>query len=160
MISTQSLVPFGTNPNVIQGYCTTTNDRLGNVDITFENVGTNTAYITLKEFVRVAGVSTAGIPNGGYTATASDVHGNVLTGITVAPSGVETISLVSLSNKIGFFGSGNTVVNITPNFRNPANLRGASLDVVPIGRQGWGFEASMDTTSFTGNIQTKDQLLD
>lgn len=142
-----SLVPFGSNINVVQAYGVTANDRLGKIDLIFENCGNTDATIIVKEFDRSAG-STNGIQNGVFNATP------VIPSFVVKAQGTITKSLVALSKRLAFFGSGGTVVSITGVFRNPANLRGAQFDIELAGRNAWGWDASFDINTFTGPIDT------
>jgi hypothetical protein len=57
--------------------------------------------------------------------------------------------LVLVSQKVGFFGSGNTTANITAVIRNKADLRGAQIDLVAPSRRGWGLDTAMDPATLT-----------
>ncbi len=131
-MSQLSVIPFGTDATVIAGYAIAT-ERLGNVDLQIENLGANTLSMKVAQFV-------SGNPSS-YTT--------IVPLFTVAPGGVLTKSLVVAGAKqLAFFGSGRTTANISPVFRNPADLRGASIDIVPVGRFGWTFDIAFDQNSF------------
>lgn len=120
-----SSIGFGPDANVYAGYAQSANDRLGNVDFVFENTGANAAYIKLMQYdgaTSPSGFAVVGAP------------------FTVAPGGTVTKSYVLLNRRIGFFGSGNTTVNISSVIRNKADLRGAQIDIVASGRRGWGYD--------------------
>lgn len=126
-----SMVPFGTSTTVLNGYAQQGNDRLGNIDFIFENVGDKAVTIVVKE-LNAAGTA--------YTTTV------LTTASLVAGGGTATYSIVTNSKRLGFFTSagGGTAVNITPVIRNKANLRGASIDIVAPGKKGWGFDVAYD----------------
>ena len=120
-----SAIGFGADATVFAGYAQSANERLGNIDFLFENTGPNTAYIKLGQWdgtTSPSGYATVGTP------------------FTVVPGGVKTVSFVLLSKKVAFFGSGNTSVNISSVLRNKADLRGGQIDIVAVGRQGWGYD--------------------
>lgn len=123
-----SSVGFSGNIQVLAGYAQFANSALGNVDITLENTGLNTLTFVAKEYP----VSAA---KGGVSG-----YGIVGDFISVVPKGVKTVSYNVVSKRIGFFGSGNTTANISVNFRNKADLRGAQIDLVATGRRGWGVD--------------------
>ncbi len=126
-----SLVPFGTDATVVAGYAVST-ERLGNVDLSFNNVGENTLYVKVAQFV-------SGSPNSSYST--------IVPLFSVVPKGTVTKSLVVFSKQLAFFGSGNTVANITPTFRNPSDLRGAQIDIAVQGKFGWGYDVAYDTAA-------------
>jgi hypothetical protein len=126
---------------VFAGYAQAAGDRLGNIDFAFENIGPNTAYIRLMYF-------DGATPPSGFVSIDTTYTGTWL-GFVVQPGGVLTRSYVLNSKIIGFFGSGNTVVNISCNIRNKADLRNAQIDIVAMGRQGWGFDQGFDRTTLT-----------
>lgn len=123
---------------VFAAYAQNANDRLGNIDFVFENVGPNTAYIRLMNFDGVtspsgwAAVDTTTVSGAGFTTG--------FLGFAVAPGGTLTRSYVLLSKRVGFFGSGNTTVNISAIIRNKSDLRNAQIDIVAVGRKGWGYD--------------------
>ena len=128
-----STIPFGNNVNVIAGYAQVVNDRLGAFDLVVENTGANSLYLLLKEYD--GSTSPSGFKNLGAANT-------------VVAGGTKTISLSLLSKTIGFFGSGNTVANISTVQRNPGNLRGAQIDIKVGGRFGYAFDPAFDQNSF------------
>ncbi len=136
-----SSVGFGADANVYAGYAQSAGDRLGNVDFTFENTGPNTAYIRLMQYDGSTAPS-------GYAAIDTTYTGTWL-GFTIVPGGVLTKSYNLISKRIGFFGSGNTTVNITAVLRNKADLRGAQIDIVASGRRSWGFDQGFDRATLT-----------
>ena len=120
-----SAIGFGTDATVFAGYAQSANMRLGNIDFVFENTGPNQAYIKLMQYdgtTSPSGFAVVGVP------------------FTVAPGGTVTKSYVLVSKKVGFFGSGSTTVNISSVVRNKADLRGAQIDIVAVGRKGWGYD--------------------
>ncbi len=122
-----SVVGFGSDPTLSKVAAKiTANDRLGKLELEFENLGNNSAYIQLKE-----------LNSGVYTDLGSLFE--------VKPLGVLPKSLVLISKTIGFFGYGNTTVNIHPFMRNPANLRGAQWDIEIEGRKSWSFDPAYNT---------------
>lgn len=156
-----SVIPLGTDASKLAGYSANNNDRLGRVDLVIENVGDNVASILVKQLDLTAiayGGSGSTPPSGVTAATAGGAGGGVQAGtwttivalFTVAAKATKTIKLVVSNKTIGFFGSGNTIVNISPAMRNPANLRGAQFDIQQPGRAGYGFDVAFDTASFTG----------
>jgi hypothetical protein len=78
------------------------------------------------------------LTNSGFT--------NVGAAVTIVPRGAKTLSYNILSKKFGFFGSGqdasgnakSVTANVTVVLRNPADLRGAQVDLVNTGKRGWG----------------------
>jgi hypothetical protein len=131
-----SIIPFGTDATKVAGYAFAT-ARLGNVDLVFENTGDNTLSAKCSQFV-------SGNPSS---------YVQIVPWFTVVPGGTVTKSLclpgVSAPGpQIAFFGSGRTTANISVVARNPANLRGIEVSIVPIGRFGWGFDTAFDQGSF------------
>jgi hypothetical protein len=129
-----SSIGFGTDANVFAGYAQSANDRLGNIDFVFENTGANQAYIKLGQYdgtTSPSGYATVGIP------------------FTVAAGGVVTKSFVLLSKRVAFFGSGSTTVNISAVIRNKADLRGAQIDIVSVGRKSWGLDPGFNAPNLT-----------
>ena len=142
-----SAIGFGTDAYVIAGYAQRGNERLGNVDFIFENTGTATLRVMLKQ--RDGTTSPSGF------AAVGAAH-------VVVPGGNKTASYQIIAKKIGFFGSGNTATdltgtvtstkcNITAVLRNKADLRGAQIDIVSGGRRGWGLDEAMDHPTLTKN---------
>jgi len=132
-----SSIGFGSNIQVLAGYAQYANSALGNVDILLENTGSNTLTFVAKEYP--------------VTAAKGGVSGYGVVGdfITVVPKGVRTVSYNVVSKRIGFFGSGNTTANVSINFRNKADLRGAQIDIVATGRRGWGFDDGFNRPELT-----------
>lgn len=116
----QSTIPFGTDATKIAGYAQST-ERLGNVDFLITNTGDNQLSMKIAQFV-------SGNPSS---------YAVIVPMFTVQPKGNVTKSLCIASQQIAFFGSGNTTANITPVLRNPADLRGAQIDITQTGRFGW-----------------------
>jgi len=174
-----SAVPFNTDASRLAGYAMTANERLGAVYFVFENTGVIPAYIKVMSYVgpttTPSGYSDV-LPlqaqaQAGDTQTTPS---GAITGFTsvgppfiLAPRGVLTRSYNLLTQRIGFFGSGiaatvaqqtapyqsllvrSTTVNITAVLRNPADLRGAQIDINTVSRQGWGFDPAFDTPNLT-----------
>lgn len=120
-----SSIGFGTDANVFAGYAQSAGDKLGNIDFVFENTGPNAAYLRLMQY---------------DGTTSPSGFAQVGAWLTVVPGGTLTRSYVLLSKRIGFFGSGNTTVNISTVIRNKSDLRNAQIDIVAVGRQGWGYD--------------------
>lgn len=131
-----SSVPFGTDANVFQAYAQSAGDRLGAIDFVFENTGPNNAYIRLAQYDGTT--SPSGFATIDTTASASPF--NIFTGFAVAPGGTVTRHYTLISKRVAFFGSGNTIVNISAVIRNKSDLRGAQIDIVAVGRRGWGYD--------------------
>ena len=131
----QSIIGFGTDANVLAAYVNTANDRLGKIDLIIENNGDNQAYIQFREHDGTTSPS-------GWT--------NLGVAFTVEPRGEVSKTLNILSKRIGFFGSGNTTVNISTVIRNKGDLRGAQIDIVTTGRKGWGYDDGFDKN---GNLR-------
>ena len=130
----QSAIGFSTDATVLAGYAQSAGDRLGNIDFVFENTGTNTAYIKIGQFDGTTSPS-------GYAF----VHFP----FTVVPAGTVTKSYQFLNKRIGFFGSGSTKVNISTVIRNKGDLRGAQIDIVPVGRRSWGYDQAFQKPQLT-----------
>lgn len=137
MINQISTIPFGSDASVLAGYALAANDRLGNINFVIENTGPNTLWMEIREFVGVANTSVA---NSGYFPVSA--------ALTIVPGGNQTVSLSLVSQQVGFFGSGNTVAAISTVFRNPADRRGAQIDIVAVGRVGWGVDPAFPTGAF------------
>jgi len=154
-----SSIGFGTDATVFAGYAQSANDKLGNIDFVFENTGPNQAYIKLMQYDGVTSPS-------GYALVGST--------FTVVPGGVITKSYVLLSKRVAFFGSGSTSVNVSAVIRNKADLRNAQIDIVAVGRRGWGYDDGFNklelkkkwgtvagpATTGGGNIQAGSGLID
>lgn len=120
-----SSIGFGSDASVFAGYAQAAGDKLGNIDFVFENTGPNAAYLRLMQYDGVTSPS-------GFAQVGS--------WMTLAAGGTLTQSYVLLSKRVGFFGSGNTIVNISTIIRNKADLRGAQIDILASGRFGWGYD--------------------
>lgn len=131
-----SSVPFGTDATVFQAYAQSANERLGAIDFVFENTGPNTAYIRLAQYDGTT--SPSGFATIDTSYTASPFTANFL-GFAVAPGGTVTRHYNLISKTVAFFGSGSTTVNISAALRNPSDLRGSQIDIVPAGRRSWGY---------------------
>lgn len=124
-----SSIGFGNDATVMAGYAHRANDRLGTFTLIVENVGDNDLYLRIKEHDGTTAPS-------GY----ADIGG----AINVVARGQQTVNLSLISKQIGFFGSGNTIANISSAIRNRADLRGAQIDIVPVGKRGWSLDAGFD----------------
>ncbi len=133
-----SSVAFGTNAYQFQGYAESANDRLGAIDFVFENTGPNTAYIRLAQYDGVTSPSGYATIDTSYTASPPFTAGFL--GFGVVPGGTVTRHYTLISKRVAFFGSGSTIVNISAVLRNKSDLRGAQIDIVAIGRRGWGYD--------------------
>lgn len=129
-----SSIGFGPDATVFAGYAQSANDRLGNIDFVFENTGANSAYIKLAQY------------NG---TTSPSGYAQIGDAFTVVAGGQVTRSYVLLSKRVAFFGSGNTTVNISTVIRNKADLRGAQIDIVAVGRKGWGLDPAFNAPELT-----------
>ncbi len=134
-----STLPFGTDATKVAGYVYAT-ERLGNCDILFENTGANAITMKVGQFV-------SGNPSS---------YALIVPWFTVQPGGTVSKSLVlpgvsAPGPQIAFFGSGGSTANVTFAFRNPSDLRGVDISIVPIGRLGWGFDTAFDQASFLPN---------
>ena len=137
-----SSVGFGPDTNVFAGYAQSSGDRLGNIDFVFENTGPNAAYIRLMQYDGHTSPS-------GFVAIDTTYTTSGFLGFEVVPGGTVTKSYVLVSKRVGFFGSGNTTVNISAVIRNKADLRNAQIDILASGRQGWGFDMGFDRATLT-----------
>jgi hypothetical protein len=188
-----SVVPFGTDASKLAGYAMTANERLGAIDFIFENTGSIPAYIKVMAYVGPSTTPSgySGVTpldneinaNVEASTPSSEITGFTSVGaaFVVQPKGVLTRSYNLLSKRIGFFGSGiagnvqqqiapyqtlrvaSTTVNISAVLRNPSDLRGAQIDISPVGRQGWGFDPAMDTPNLTkhwGSVDPTTGLID
>lgn len=132
-----SSIGFGSDATVFAAYAQNANDKLGNIDFVFENVGPNTAYIRLMQYDGTTSPSGWAVID---TTCPTTPFSTDWLGVAVAPGGTVTKSYVLLSQRVGFFGSGNTLVNISAVIRNKADLRNAQIDIVAVGRKGWGYD--------------------
>ena len=131
-----SQIGFGTNIQVCAGYAQATGDRLGPVDFVIHNTGNNALTLQLREHDGTTSPS-------GY----KNVVG-VSAFTTIVAGGVATLHTTLLGKQVGFFGSGSTTANISPVLRNKADLRGAQIDIVPLGRRGFGWDDAFDKGAF------------
>ena len=126
--------------NVCAAYAQAANERLGPVNFVIHNTGTETLTLFLKE--KDGTTSPSGYKNVVGVAVTSVVAG-----------GQKTISTTVLSKQLGFFGSGTsagTDANISVVLRNPADLRGGQIDIVPLGHRGFGWDDAFDKNAFRG----------
>ena len=138
-----SSIGFGVDANKLAGYAQAANDRLGNFDLVVENTGANTLWMIVRE------QTTAKPTTSGY--------GDVGSWFTVVPAGVQTKSYSIVSKRVGFFGSGrnsagvaaSTKANISVVLRNKADLRGSQIDIVGMGRRGWGVDEAFNAAELT-----------
>ena len=128
-----SSIGFGDNAEVLAGYAMAANDRLGAIDLVVENTGDNPLYLQVAEF---------------DGTTAPSGYAKLGAAQSIVARGQKTLSLNLLSKQIGFFGSGDTVANISTVMRNKADLRGAQIDIVPVARKGWGYDHGFDKAAF------------
>lgn len=85
------------------------------------------------------------------------------TAVDIVARGQKTIECSGiLATKLGFFGSGwnpavgasaakSTTANISLAIRNPADLRGAQIDMVVVGRKGFGYNDGFNKGTLTKN---------
>lgn len=139
-----SSIGFGPDITVMAAYAQAANDKLGALDFQFENVGNATATIRLMSYDG----STA--PSGFVAiATATQQSAQVAGAFTIVPGGTISKSYVLVNKRVAFFGSGNTLVNITPVYRNKGDLRGAQIDIVTVGRRSWKFDDAFNRSELT-----------
>ncbi|MDD5305671.1 MAG: hypothetical protein PHS14_21440 [Elusimicrobia bacterium] len=116
------------------------NERLGNINFIVENTGLNTLWLEFREFVGVAN-----------TPVAASGYVNLGAALQIVPGGTASQALSVLSEQIGLFGSGNTTANVSCVFRNPADRRGAQIDIVVVGRVGWGTDPAFPVKAYRPN---------
>jgi len=130
----------GSNITKLAGYALSARDRIGPVAIEFENVGKGPAQALTDH-------------NGGQTSGTATITVKTLTGsgytelipaFNVKPGGRVIKTAVIHQQQIGFFGSGNTVVSVSIPHSQAHALRGAPIDIVPVGRQGFEFDTDVD----------------
>ena len=131
-----SQIGFGTNIQVCAAYALAAGDRLGPITFVVHNTGANTLTLQLREHDGTTSPS-------GY----KNVVG-VSAFTTIVAGGQANINTVLLNKQVGFFGSGNTTANISTVLRNKADLRGAQIDIVPLGRRGFGWDDAFDKAAF------------
>jgi hypothetical protein len=143
-LNQQSLIGIGTDAAVLAGYAQAVNERLGNIDFIFENVGDKDAFIRVKELDKTSspsGYADMSAAKGWLESTPSIAQ------FTVVARGSLTRSFSLVSKQIGFFGSGvggSTKINVSTAIRNKGDLRGPQIDIVAGGRRGWGFGFAED----------------
>ena len=131
-----SKIPIGTDITKLEGFALTANAKLGQIDVIFENTGTNDCLLQVQQFVPTSGAS------GAYTALGSS--------FSVKRGGVVSKSFVITSARFGLFGSGPTTVNMTVTIRNPAELRGGEFTLDYQGRTGWNnYDVAFDSAAVT-----------
>lgn len=145
----QSSIGFGSDTSVLSGYANTINNRLGNFDLVLENTSTETVFVRIREYTGLRSVAEGGAST---TSTSGYINASVAEA-TLVGGGVKTLSLCLTSQQIGFFGSGSSGrtarVNISTVMRNLANLRGADISIVPVGRKGYSYDLGFNVSSFT-----------
>lgn len=125
-----SQVSFGPDISQVNGYLQYGNERLGNVDLVIENTSDYDLIFQAK--------AASALTNSGFA--------NVGSAVTIKARGAKTLSYNILAKKFGFFGSGqdssgnakSVTANVTTVIRNKSDLRGAQVDIVNIGKRGWG----------------------
>lgn len=145
---------------MLSGYASFANERLGAFDLTFECTGSNALAVQVMAF---DGVSS---PSGYHSVLPTGAIGPV---VQVVPGGVVTKSYHAMSNKIGFFGSGNvdqtfaqmsptyTFANVSLTLRNPSDLRGAQMDIVAEpARYGYTYGQAVNQATLTKQWGTLD----
>jgi hypothetical protein len=130
-LNQQSIIGFGPDASALAGYVNATGERLGAFDLVIENTGDNTLTLSLKEF-------------NGTTAPSGWINLAGQVAFTVVGRGRSTKSIRSMNKRVGFFGSGNTTANISTVIANHGDLRGAQIDIVAVGRRGWGYDQGFD----------------
>ena len=135
-----SQISFGPDITLCNGYLQYGNERLGNVDLVIENTSDNILVFQAK----VAALTASGFANVGSA-------------VTINPRGTKTLSYNILAKKFGFFGSGqdasgnakSVTANVTTVLRNKADLRGAQVDIVNVGKRGWGRDVGFNAAAIS-----------
>jgi hypothetical protein len=147
------------------GYAFTTTDRIGPVTLQFENHGTGVAnsYITDNQNIRSqnnSNIATVAVkafvptidPVTGLAQQAADgslmgaFSSTIVANFTIAPGGRVNKNAVIFAKRIAIFGSGLTTISLEIPYTHAAALRGSHIDIEPVGRQGFGFDAGIDST--------------
>lgn len=151
----QNFNRFGLGTDITKpvGYAMSTTDRIGAVDLQFENLGTGlansylkgdvasmapdkTATVAVKYFTPSGVVDSLGVAQGTWT--------QLVAPFTITPGGKVTQHVVIFAKKIAVFGSGNTTVSLEIPNTHAAALRGGHIDIEPAGRQAFGFDPGTD----------------
>ena len=140
MANQLSTLGFSNSAAYITGYALRTNETFGKVDFTFENTGTNAVVLQLRELVG--------------SGTGAAYSYNLGPQFTVQAGGVVDQSLVILSQQIGIFGSGQTTVNMAINRRNMGDRRHPEIEIIPVGKQNWGYSPGFNINDYSGNYGT------
>ena len=135
-----SQVSFGPDITQANGYLQYGNERLGNLDLVIENTSDYDLVFQAK--------AASTLTNSGFA--------NVGSAVTIKARGVKTLSYNILSKKFGFFGSGqdstgaarSVTANVTTVIRNKSDLRGAQVDLVNVGKRGWGSDQIFNDPAF------------
>lgn len=149
---------LGTDITTPVGYLMATTDRLGPITLEFENLGsgldnsyiadansiasqnaTNTATIAVKQFIPTIDPVT-GLGLADANGVAQGTWSTLISNFTVAPLGRVEKPTIVFAKYIAIFGSGLTTVSLNINHTHAAALRGGHIDIVPVGRQGYGFD--------------------
>ena len=148
-----SRIPLGTDITKTAGYVYSTTDRLGAVSFQFENVGAAPVNSTLGLSVTSQGPATATITVKYFTASSTNADGStsgtwteLVAPFTLAAGCRKNVDVVCFSRRVGIFGSGSTVVTLEIPHPHAAALRGGSIDIEPVGRQGFGFDNALPST--------------
>lgn len=166
-------IGFGTDINVLAGYATKTNDRLGVFDLLVKNVSTAKLGAGNQPLADVSGpVLRLQLKEWDGTTSPSGWK-NIGSYVEVVAGGTTTIHCNMASKKLGFFGSGyagtdgvtgvgaNTpaaaMANISVVMDNKSDLRGAQIDIVVTGRKGWGVDDGFDKGTLQPNWGTVDE---
>ena len=137
MANQVSTLGFGSDASVISGYAFRTNEKFGNVNLNFENTGSNSVVLQLRELVGSGS-------NAAYSV-------NLTPQFTLVAGGVTNKSLVILNQQIGLFGSGQTTVNMSIEQRNMGDRRHAEIEIIPVGKQNWGYSPAFAVNAYSGN---------
>lgn len=148
-----AIIPIGNDARYLSGYVFSTSDRLGPINLVFENLGasagntllgdnvasqvaTNDATIIVKYFTLTGYSSTTGAALGTWT--------NLIAPFNVKAGGRVSQSAVVFAKYVGIFGSGSTRVSLEIPHPHAAALRGGEIGVISGGRMGWGFSPGLD----------------
>lgn len=128
---------LGSDNTDLVGYALNPTDRLGAVSITITNLGLGGGHIAdTTPAASDASVEIKQLVDGEYV--------EFIAPFTVVTGGTKVVPAVIGTKQIGFFGSGNTRISVAIHHPHAAALRGGHIDIVPVGRKGYGFDTSVN----------------
>ena len=128
---------FGPDASTLTSYAYRAGTKLGAIGLGFENTGANPVTLQVRELVG--------------SGTAAVYSYNLGAQFVVNAGGYVEKNYVIVNQQFALFGSGNTTVNMTAFLRNLADRRDAQLDIVPVGKQNWGYSPGENVNAFSGN---------